>query len=267
MITIIFGRPGRGKTSLLTHFLIQTYRENGRKLLKFAAQCVTAANRTRTTPLTVPDAPPIFANYQVKIKTGYQKYYEPYYLNGFYFGLQNEKMPTQRILPGGKIFFTEAQRYYNSRKSQTFPEHVINAFAEHRQYYLDIFLDSQRFMNIDKSIRDLADRFLEVQGMKNVYDKNGWLVRSEFDCREFASPGDVELYLDGKEKTWQEVHFTHEGNLFQNFDSYGCFDDYLPPDGQDFDCMPYLTMSQVKELSAAHAVFYNNKEPKEYRGK
>ena len=24
MITMIFGRPGRGKTSLLTHFLIQT---------------------------------------------------------------------------------------------------------------------------------------------------------------------------------------------------------------------------------------------------
>ena len=78
MITMIFGRPGRGKTSLLTHLLIQTYRENGRQLLKFAAQRVTAANRTRTTPLTVPDAPPIFANYQLKIKPAYQQYYQPY---------------------------------------------------------------------------------------------------------------------------------------------------------------------------------------------
>ena len=109
-------------------------------------------------------------------------------------------MPMQRHLPGRYASSTDAPPHSNSRKSQTFPEHVINAFAEHRQYYLDIWLDSQRFMNIDKSIRDLADRFIEVQGMRNVYDKDGWMVCSEFDCREFASPGDVELYLEGKEK-------------------------------------------------------------------
>ena len=94
---------------------------------------------------------------------------------------------------------------------------------------------------------------------------------------DLVKPGNMTVNIELKtgifwyqgivEKTWQDVHITHEGNLFQNFDSYGCFDDYLPQEGQDFDCMPYLTMSQVKELSAAQAVFYNNKEPKEYRGK
>lgn len=185
MITLIFGRPGRGKTSLLTHFLIETYQKQGKMLARFAAQRVSEVNRGRLSPLTAPEAPPIFANYRVRIQTGYQRYYEPYYLNGYYFGMPNDKMPTQYVLPGGKIFFTEAQRYYNARRSQTFPEWVLNVFAEHRQYYLDIYLDSQRFMNIDKSIRDLADRFLEVRQMRNRYDKNGWLVRSEIDCYQF----------------------------------------------------------------------------------
>lgn len=267
MITIIFGRPGRGKTSLLTHFLIETYREHGRELLRYAREAIIRANCVRMKPLTLPDRPPIFSNYQVRIRTGYERFFEPYYLNGYYFGLVNDKMPVQYVFPGARIFFTEAQRYYNGRKSQTFPDHVGAAFQEHRQAHLDIYLDSQRAINIDKNIRDLADLFLDVVGMRNVTDKNGWIVRSEFECRKFDSPEAVEAYLGDGEKTYETVHYVHEGNLFLNFDSFACFEDFLPSDGYDFDCMPYLTASEVKRLSAEKAQFYAVKEPKAYRGK
>ena len=58
MITIIFGKPGSGKTSLLTHFLIDTYLTQRQELLKFTRKQIGEANKTRQKRLTVPDKPP-----------------------------------------------------------------------------------------------------------------------------------------------------------------------------------------------------------------
>ena len=132
MITIIFGAPGTGKTSLNTHFLQTEYKTHGRALLAQTQKRIAEVNRTRVKPLTLPDKPPIFANYKASFKTGYEKTFEPYYINPFYLGLENGNMPTQYLPPQSRVFISESQRYYNSRKSSTLPDWVSRLYEMHR---------------------------------------------------------------------------------------------------------------------------------------
>ena len=104
MITIIFGAPGTGKTSLSTHFLKQTYQTQGRALLSYTRGRIEAMNESRAVPRARPEKPPIFANYKVSFKTGYDKTFEPYFINPYYMGLPNEAMPTHYLPPGSKVF-------------------------------------------------------------------------------------------------------------------------------------------------------------------
>ena len=157
MITIIFGAPGTGKTSLNTHFLQTEYKTHGRALLAQTQKRIDEINKTRVKPLALPDKPPIFANYKASFKIGYEKTFEPYYINPFYLGLVNENMPTQYLPPNSKVFISEAQRYYNSRKSSTLPDWVSRLYEMHRHYGMEIFLDVQRANLIDLNIKEICN--------------------------------------------------------------------------------------------------------------
>ena len=110
MITIIFGAPGSGKSSLNTYFLKELYRAQGKQLLEAACDRIERLNQDRAIPLSCPDKPPIYADYAVKFKIGYEKWAEPYFINGYYLGLANDRMATLPVPPGSKIFLSEAQR-------------------------------------------------------------------------------------------------------------------------------------------------------------
>ena len=265
MITIIFGEPGAGKTSLMAHFLLDLYQREGSALLRECRQKVEALNEMRSTPFTLPSKPPIFSDFNVKFLVGYKKYFEPYYINGYYFGMQNDNMPTQLLPPKSKVFLTEGQRYFDSRKSATFPRFVSEAFEMHRHYGLDIYIDVQRPVLIDKNVRELCKRFIEVQGMEHQETQlTGQITATTFHCREFDSNAAVEAYLGGGEKIYRSTTYEHRGNILETFDSYGHFDDFLPKEGSDFHLLPFLGKGgkPPKELEA----FYKFTEPKEYRG-
>ncbi len=265
MITIIFGAPGAGKSSLNTYFLKRTYETRGRELLNYTRKRIEEVNEKSGRDYAIPAAPPIYADYDVKLHIGYKKYYEPYFINGYYFGLANEKMETQFVPPGSKIFLSEVQRYFNSRKNQTFPDWVSRAFEMHRHYGLDITMDLQRPALVDLNIRELCKHFIEVRGMEHKKDNIGSITKTTFHCREFENWLAVEQYQKGGEKTYKETKYVNEGDIFGCFNSYSCFDDFLPPAGKNFSFIP--NARKAKEEKKGDAVYYRTAEPKEYRSK
>lgn len=265
MITLIFGAPGAGKTSLNAHFLYDTYHNEGRSLLRSCKSRIAEINKDRKAPLSIPQAPPIFSDFKVRFLDGYDQYYQPFFLNGYYFGLANESMNTQFIPPGSKIFLSEGQRYFDSRRNATFPRWVSSAFEMHRHFMIDIWIDVQRPRLIDLNIRALCKRFIEVCGMDHDMEATGRITQTTFHCREFESLPALEEYLDTGGNNYRETTYVHRGNIFDCFDSYEHFKDFLPPDGKDFSLLPFP--DKGASVDSVTKQFYDLSEPKGYRMK
>ncbi len=267
MLTIISGVPGAGKSSLNAYFLYSTYREEGRTLLKRCRAKIEELNKTRLHPLTPPTQPPIYSDFKVKFPAGYKKWYEPYFINGYYMGLSNERLKTQFLPPYAKVFLGESQRYYNSRKSGSFPDFVSRFYEMHRHFGLDIYLDVQRVRLIDPNIRELCRRFIEVQGMEHTCDKLGRITRTVWHCREFGNWIDFEDYLNTGADTYKETSYTYDGNIFDCYDSFSFFENYLPEDvaGNDICYLKHLSRAEARFIGADKAEFYKSGEPVAYR--
>ena len=98
MITIIFGKPGKGKTSLMAHLMTEIYMKKRHEMMKVCADLIEAENRDRKYALPFPEKPPIFSNFAVEFLVGFEKKYSPYYLNPYFFGIENDEFPVQHIL-------------------------------------------------------------------------------------------------------------------------------------------------------------------------
>ena len=265
MIVIIFGKPGIGKTSLNAAFLKQEYEQEGEYLLESCCECIESLNFGRKKPLQMPDKSPIYSDFEVSLLVDYEEYYEPYYINGFYFGLKNERLKTMNLPPYAKIHLCEAQKYFDSRKSKTFPAFVSRAFEMHRHYGLDIIMDVQRLGLIDLNVREIAGKFIEVVDCIHEEDACGGIARTTWHCREFDSYQTVRDYLEASGKDYREATYTNEGNIFEIFNSYGCFDEFVPDEGQDFAYLEHLRGKDVKQLPEEIQRYYISGEPKEYR--
>lgn len=264
MITIIFGAPGMGKTALNTFFLQQVYEEKGTELLEFTQEKIREINQMRKKPLTMPDKAPIFSNYKVNLHVGYKKYYQPYFMNAFLMGLENGNLPTIYMPPGSKVFLNEAQKYYDSRKQ--IPDWVSRFYETHRHNHYDLYIDVQRAKLIDLNIKALCKRFIELQRTENITNWAGDIERTIFHCREFDSWGDAEQYLSTGAQMYRTVEYVNEGNIFESYDSYGCAEDFVPPQGKDYNYLPFLTKREIEGLPEKQKVYYGSNEPKEYRG-
>jgi hypothetical protein len=266
VITIVFGAPGVGKSALMTHFIKKVYIEEGAALLDQTQAKIEELNRSRDKLLTFPDKPPIFSDYRVKFKVGYEKYYEPYFVNGFYLGLPNDRINTIYLPPYSKVFLSEVQRYYDSRKSKSTPDFISRMYEMHRHYGIDVYMDIQRPMLIDLNIRELCKRFIEVVSMVHTTDYTGEITKTMFHCREFDSWRALETYMENGTATYTDRAFVNEGNIFRCFNSFNYFDEFLPKDGKDFNYLPFLSRAEREGLSAEKKAFYDQNEPKGYRG-
>ncbi len=266
MITIIFAKPGIGKSALMTYFMKMLYESEGNEIWERSCEKIRELNRTRRTPLSLPDKPPIYSNYKARYLVGYEEYFEPYYVNGYYVGVSDEGMDTLALPPGSVVFMDESKRYYDSRKSSTFPERVSRLFEIHRHNLYNFYLAIQRAKLIDLNIRELSARFIEVQEL--VHEKNwaGGIERTTFKCREFGDWRDVELYLESGTGNYQETQYVNEGDIFEDFDSYAYAEELSPKEGKDYDFLRFLSRSEIEKLPPEKQKYYKNSEPKEFRG-
>lgn len=267
MLHIISGAPGAGKSSLNAYFLQRVYREEGQALLRRSRDRIEEVNEMRLHPLTPPDKPPIYSDFKVKFIIGYKKYFEPYYINGYYMGLANDRMRTLYLPPYSKVFLGEAQRYYNSRRSSTFPDFVSRFYEMSRHYGLDVYLDVQRVMLIDSNLREICRHFIDVQGMTHEYDALGRIVQSKWHCREFDNWLDFEDHLSTGAVTYRETEYTHDGDIFELYDSFSFAENYLPADaaGSDINYLEHISYAEALAAGGDNAEFYRRGEPAGYR--
>ncbi len=231
-ITIVSGKPGAGKTAYLA---AQAFRfMNGSpESITLMARCRATLNmlNARGGSFKMPEFPPVYSNFPITVSLGSLPPVESYYIDGFHFGFKNEFVPVMPVLPGSVIILSEAQRYYNSRKSKDLPDWVSRIFEQHRHFDLTIFLDVQRPGLIDVNIRELCDRFVEVQYMENKTDKAGNILSSTFHLREFDDWRDVDAYLSSGAHTYRETTYVHEGCVFDCYESRAYFDEFIPSVG------------------------------------
>ncbi len=264
MITIIFGLPGAGKTALNTYFLKKEYEESRYTLLNDTRRRIEEINRKEGRSFALPIKPPIYADYDVKLHVAYKKYFEPFHANGYYFGFNNDRMETQFLLPGSRVHFSEVQKYFNSRKSQTLPEHLSHGYEMHRHNGLQFYMDVQRVRLIDLNVREISGHFIEVLKMEHVKDEVDNIWSSTFHCREFKSWIDVETYLNTGAKLYDETTYYNDGCIFDEYDSFSCGELFVPPKGKTYSMLP--SRAQAKALGI-ESEFYSNDEPKGYRSK
>lgn len=267
MITVIFGKPGAGKSAFATYLMKTLYEEQGRSLWRHSCALIEKLNIKYGRSFSLPEQAPIFANFDVSLHVGYKKYFDPYFFSPYYFGLANGSMETQFIPPGSKVFIDEAQRFFNSRKSFTFPDWVSEAIEKHRHFRLDLYLIVHRPMLIDSNCRELVGRFIEIRDMKNETNFAGVVDRSTFKCREFDDWLEVKRYLETNEGDYRETTYKNEGDIFECFDSFSFTNSFLPPDQkQDFDYLPSRRRADLSRLTNRQRIFYQTSEPKAYRG-
>lgn len=258
MITIIFGATGAGKTAFATYLLKEKYMNDGKNILRRSREIIEALNLKYGRNLTPPPQVPFYTNYKVKLHVGYRKYYTPFYMNGHYFGVINDEVDTQHIAPGSTLILDESQRLFDSRESAKFPDWQSYGFEIHRQAKLEIFLLAQRGNLIDRNIKELGVRVIEIRGIKNKKDAAGNIVKTTWECREFSEWSEAERYIKNGEKTYTEAEYTNEWSIFDSFDSFEKLTDFLPPKGQDFD---YLPQEKPAKLTKREKKFYKPGKP------
>lgn len=264
MITIVFGKPGAGKTAFLVADAVRymNFSEDCRTL--YASCCdevksLNAAGACYSLPLSAP----VYSNFPISVSCGVRSSVESYYIDGFHLGFENEDVPVMPILPESRIYLSEAQRYYNSRRSKDLPDWVSRFYEEHRHFGLNIMLDVQRPGLIDINIREICERFVEVRELEHKTDAAGNITATIFHYREFEDWTLVENYLSTGEKCYAEQKHRFDGNVFDCYTSRSYFSQFLPR--TDFSLIPHLHGDGQEDIELAK-MMYQQTPPEGFYG-
>lgn len=226
MITIVFGKPGAGKTAYLAANAIP-YLNNSTDSLVLKESCQAGLEDMQERfSFSFADIrhSPVYTNFKLSATVGSETI-KAFYIDGFHLGFVNPDVEVMSVLPQSKIFLSEAQRYYDSRK-RGIPDWVSHFYEEHRHFGLDIFLDVQRPGLIDANIREIAGNFVEIESCEV---RDGSTI---FKLKRFDDWRNVESYFGGIAKT-QTTHETYPFDVFRNFNSF-CYNDHFIPHSGDF---------------------------------
>ena len=248
MITIIYAGPGAGKGCLQTHFIEDLYYKEGFDVMADCCSAIDEFNEENNRNLSKPSRVPFFSDFKVHFKIDYEKEYETYFLNGFYFGLENDNLPVMFVPPYSKVFLSEVQRYYDSRQSKTFPDFVSRLYEMHRHYHLDIYLDLQRLGLLDLNIRELANRVIYIKDLKIIKNELENVESVKWFCREFDSAKDADSWLDENKNVGRDVEFVYYGDIFENYDSFSNFEKFIPDKYHDYSFLGHSDKTIYNEI-------------------
>ncbi len=149
MITIITGKPGAGKTLMMTYTALDMFMQGFDVYANWKLD---------------------FSNYVEEKQLDKSKLGKVYFWS---------EIPELLHIKGGQIFIDEAQGYFDSREWQEMPPSAKQKFSAHRHDIrqdkdgniipLDIWAGVQHTGNIDKRIRDLGQYFVEVRNILKLF--------------------------------------------------------------------------------------------------
>ena len=251
MITLIAGKPGVGKTALLTYFAILDMTVNAFERVKRTNAFIGKLNAGGYN-FKYAQRHLVYSNYDI---TSHMKGYVPrrsYDMEGFEFGLPDKAHPTKFIYRYSSLFFTESQAFLNSRKSKSFRDSVSRAYEQHRHWDLDVYLDAQRATLIDLNVRELSS-IIYVDELE-VKEKNNKIVKCVWHCRKFLDVREYDKF-DGNSKTYEcvKVSFKYDGDIFRCYDSQMNSRLFLQGrEKEDFYCSEYTdagySLDEVKDF-------------------
>ena len=222
VITIIVGKPGKGKTVFTANIIAN-------KILNSRSDYINLKREIKYLKqggFNYLELPPqkhlIYTDFKFRIN----RKIESYYIDGYKLGLPNPYFETTFIPPYSTIFLDEAQRYYDSRNTKSLRTEVYNWFQLHRQNHYNIYLVCQRVENIDINIRALADSIIVIDDLKLKTNEFGAVEHFKWITREFESPDTAEEYCRKKDREevsilGKKVIIESHLPLFRYYDSFG----------------------------------------------
>ncbi len=214
MITIIYGKPGYGKTSLMTYFLNEYCFDKIRN--RMMRKSIIQKNKAGFN-LDIPQHC-VSANIDLNMKKPGYSIRKNRRIDPFKLGHFNKKVETHFNFPFEVIGIDEAQKYFPAKEK--LPDYQSLWFEQHRHDDLEIILCSQRPMRIHKNIRDNAI-FIEVLSKSIKQYRNGkvkiiWNVRKIYDNSTF------ELYYNTgsiNNKLYENAKIVCNYNIYKIYNS------------------------------------------------
>lgn len=272
MFCIIYSRPGKGKSLLLSHIQkLKKCEEGFSDFIKCKRELKTL-NNTGASFKMPPQRHLCFSDYSHtyrKIKS--------YYLDGFRLALPNPYFETALIPPYSNIFLDEAQRYYDSRMSIFLREEVYRFYQMHRHNHYNIFMTCQRLANIDVNIRSLADYYLYIKESKLKTNEFGQIIGFKIKLKVFTSLDVAEAYQTaeekGESKKWGK-DFVVEDNydIGRTYDTHNCKPafynmaygyrdfDYYTENGYEFSLNGFIEFNNTHYFVAPKGYYKNKKQ-------
>ncbi len=269
MITIVYGKPGCGKTAFLAadgaHWM--DYSHDSLALFRECHERVEAL-REEGYDFTLPDRPPVYSNFSLSVPCGVIEPFKSYCLDGYETGFEpeDESYPNSPVYPCSRIYFSEAQRYYNARLFSKMPDWISRYYEQHRHFGLEIFLDVQRAGLIDLNIREIAERFILMRRIVHKVDAIGNILSSTFHYYEFSDCKEVDRFCESGAGEYVERTSVYDGCIFDCYDSTSYYRSFIPKRGVDFSHRDHPDPSSdtyVEEFERA----YPQQAPEGFYGK
>ncbi len=269
MITIVYGKPGSGKTAFLAadaaHWM--DYSVDSLDLFHGSYDKVRAL-RNEGYMFTLPDRPPVYSNFRVAVPCGVIEPFKSYDLDGFRTGFEREDDITYDIMsvyPDSRIYFSEAQRYYNSRLFSMLPDWISRYYEQHRHFGLNFMLDVQRAGLIDLNIREIAECFVLMREVVHRKDKLGNIVGSTFRYYEFSDASEVDRYCKSGSGDFIAREKTYFGNIFECYDSTSYYRSFIPK-RDDFSHMVHPDPGSIDYIERFEE-YYPQQAPEGFYGR
>lgn len=236
-VVIFFGPRGKGKSTLMGHFVDDYLKTQGDKRWELSEQLIREENAERKSPLSFPDKPPIYTNTKYKnLKTRAGKDFEPFPIKGKEIGVTNDNESYKYLFPAPLIALDEAHKEF-AAKGDSLPNGQLEFFMECRHDRIIMLLAAPRAVLINKDIRASGSRFIEPRKVINFFDGFKRLYKTTWYCREFLETSAIEEYIstNGKSDGYVETTYVHNGNIREICDSYAFKRRFYPPEGKDFE--------------------------------
>lgn len=237
-IVCFFGPRGKGKSTLMAHFVDEYLDTQAIQRWELSEQIIRRENARRKTPLSFPTSPPIYSNTNFNLKTRAGIKIEPIPITGKEIGVKTaeDKNDYKVLYPAPLIVLDEAENEFVF-KGEHLPKGQLKFLAQCRHYRIIMLLAAPRAVFIHKDIRAAGSRFIEPRKFVNEFDAFNRLCKTTWYCREFLDTSGLEEYIstDGKSGAYIETTYTHNGNVRELVNSFEYERDFFPPEGEDFE--------------------------------